>query len=102
MFFKRGHRSAQGHLNEALWTFADDAYSNGHLPLDEYEAMKADAWNNNLLVSAKTKCGYIHPDEEMLIHFLQRFCGVSEAQAAEARALHSQWQRELYEVLRDI
>lgn len=95
-FYRRSDRSAQGHLNEIVWIFKDQAADAGCLPTDEGAASCYDIKTNRFI---RSRAGLKHsflPDEEMLIHWLQKFCGASEASAQEARELRSQLNRERY------
>ncbi|VVO38764.1 DUF6933 domain-containing protein [Pseudomonas fluorescens] len=92
-FYRRSDRSAQGHLNEIVWMFKGDVADAGCLPPDEAAASRYDTRTNHCLRSRRLK-DYFYPDEEMLIHWLQKFCGVSEVSAQEAGELSRQLNRE--------
>lgn len=95
-FYRRSDRSAQGHLNEIVWIFKAHAADAGCLPTDEVAASGYDTWTNRTPRGSKGHKDLYFPDEEMLIHWLQKFCGANEASAQEARELRSQLNRERY------
>lgn len=82
-FYRRSDRSAQGHLNEIVWIFKGDVADAGCLPPDEAAASCYDTRTNHFLRGRAGVKDYFYPDEEMLIHWLQKFCGVSEVRARE-------------------
>jgi hypothetical protein len=92
-FYRRSDRSAQGHLNEIVWMFKENVADAGCLPPNEAAASRYDTKTNRFLRSKRLK-DYFYPDEEMLIHWLQKFCGVSEVRAREAGELSKQLNRE--------
>lgn len=82
--YKRGHRSAQGHISEIAWVFEDYAAEWGCLPPDEIMAGRFDAKMNGF-VRTKGGKGYFLPDEEMMAHWLRQYCGLDEAGIQVAR-----------------
>jgi len=87
--FQRGDRSVQGHANESLWMFMEEAYSRGGVPTTEEETANYDAWIGEMLRNVKALGDYIFPGEEMLIHFLKTFCEGGQAEFEQVRASRS-------------
>lgn len=97
VMFKRGDRSAQGHINESLWVFKDIVHKSGCLPPDEYAVASFDADMNKMLRSRQVHKGeYFYPEEEMLARWLQKFCGVTDAGVAKFREQRSALMRQRY------
>jgi hypothetical protein len=91
-FYKRGNRSVQGHLNEVVWMFTNLAMEEG-LPPDEASVLGWDQWVNGMLKSVKGSGGYLRPSELMLVHWLQQYCGVGEAEVAAVLERHKNMRR---------
>ncbi|MCY1421766.1 hypothetical protein D9M71_374300 [compost metagenome] len=86
VMFKRGERSAQGHINEALWIYQDIAHASGCLPPNEFAVVNFDNDMNATPRTSKALKGkYFYPEEEMLACWLQKFCGVADAGVAKFR-----------------
>ena len=87
--YKRGHRSAQGHIGEIAWIFQSYAAEWGCLPPDEITAGRFDAKINGFIRGNKSVKGYLVPDEEMMTHWLRDYCGLDESviQAAHNRRI---------------
>ena len=84
--YKRGHRSAQGHINEIAWIFEDYVSEWGGLPPDEIMARRFDAKINGFIKGNKSAKGYSLPDEDMMAHWLRQYCGLDES--GVEKALH--------------
>lgn len=97
VFYKRGHRGAQKHINEISWFFEDCAAEWGTLPSDEFSAGDFDSRVNDTPRSNKGYKGYYYPDEEMLIHWLRRYAGLDEAAIQAASERRMEVKREIRE-----
>jgi hypothetical protein len=96
-FYKRGHRSAQGHIGEIAWIFTDYAAEWGCLPPDEITAGRFDAQMNAFIRGNKSVKGYIVPDEEMMAHWLHQYCGLDQAGIQVARKRRDEVQQVIRE-----
>ncbi|SCZ09774.1 MULTISPECIES: hypothetical protein [unclassified Pseudomonas] len=96
VFYKRGHRGAQKHINEISWIFEDCAAEWGTLPADEYAAGRFDGDMNDTPRSSKGHKGYYFPDEEMIVHWLRRYGGLDESAAQAARERRMEVKREIW------
>ncbi|MFS2072712.1 DUF6933 domain-containing protein [Pseudomonas sp. CT11-2] len=94
--YKRGHRSAQGHINEIAWIFEDYAAEWGCLPPDEIMAGRFDAQMNDTVRSNNGVKGYYLPDEEMMAHWLRQYCGLDEAGIQAARDRREEVRRQIW------
>lgn len=63
MFYKRGHRGAQKHLNGIAWIFEGCAAEWGTLPRDELVAGRFDSDMNDTPRSSKGRKDYYYPDD---------------------------------------
>ncbi|CAN7686317.1 DUF6933 domain-containing protein [Pseudomonas brassicacearum] len=95
IFYKRGHRGAQKHLNEISWIFEDYAAEWGTLPSDEFSAGRFDGSMNDTPRSSKGHKDYYYPDEEMIVHWLRRYGGLDESAAQAARERRMEVKREM-------
>jgi hypothetical protein len=102
VFYKRGHRGAQKHLEQSAWFFEDCAAEGERLPIDEVVAGRFDAWINNCFRSIKGVKGYYLPDEEMMAHWLRTYCGLDEKGIQAARDRRKEVQREILELERQL
>jgi len=96
VFYKRGHRGAQKHINEISWMFEDCAYEWGTLPTDEFSAGRFDGDVNDTPRSSKGHKDYYYPDEEMIVHWLSRYAGLSDAAVQAARERRMEVKREIW------
>jgi hypothetical protein len=96
--YKRGHRSAQGHLGEIAWIFEDYAAEWGCLPPDEIMAGRFDAKMNGFIRGNKSVKGYLVPDEEMMAHWMRQYCGLDESVIHDARNRRDEVKREIREL----
>lgn len=96
--YKRGHRSAQGHIKEIAWIFEDYVAEWGALPADEIISRRFDAKINSFIKGSKNTKGYIVPDEEMMVHWLRRYCGLGEPGLEIALSRRRQVQEEIREI----
>ena len=96
VFYKRGHRGAQQHLNEIAWFFEGCAAEWGTLPTDEFSAGRFDGDMNDTPRSSKGQKGYYYPDEEMIVHWLRRYGGLDELAAQAAREHRMEVKREIW------
>ena len=96
IFYKRGHRGAQKHINEISWTFEDCAAEWGTLPSDEFSAGRFDGGMNDVPRSTKECKGYQYPDEEMVVHWLRRYGGLDESAVQAARERRMEVKREIW------
>lgn len=94
VFYKRGHRGAQKHINEIAWIFEACAAKWGTLPSDEFSAGRFDGDRNDTPRSGKGHEGYYYPDEEMTVHWLRRYGGLDESAIAAAREHRMKVKRE--------
>jgi hypothetical protein len=95
VFYKRGHRGAQKHINDISWFFEDCAAEWGTLPSDEFSAGRFDGDINDTLRGGKGHKDYYYPDEEMVIHWLRRYGGLDEPRAQAARERRLEVRREI-------
>lgn len=93
--YKRGHRSAQGHIKEIAWIFEDYAAEWGCLPPDEIMASRFDARINGFVRGNNSVKGYALPDEEMMAHWLRQYCGLDESGVQKARKRRQEVRREI-------
>ncbi|UZD99811.1 DUF6933 domain-containing protein [Pseudomonas mediterranea] len=96
VFYKRGHRGAQKHINEISWVFEDCAAEWGTLPSDEFSAGRFDGDMNNTPRGSKGHKDYYYPDEEMIIHWLRRYGGLDEPSLHKARERRMEVKREMW------
>lgn len=96
IFYKRGHRGAQKHLNEISWVFEDCAAEVGSLPSDEFSAGRFDGNMNDTPRGSKGHKDYYYPDEEMIVHWLRRYGGLDESAAQDARERRMEVKREIW------
>jgi hypothetical protein len=96
--YKRGHRSAQGHINELAWIFEDYVAEWGCLPPDEIMAGRFDAKINGFIRGNKSVKGYLVPDEEMMIHWLRQYCGLDAPRIQAAHTRREEVKREIREL----
>jgi hypothetical protein len=102
VFYKRGHRGAQKHINEIAWVFEDCAAEWGTLPSDEFSAARFDGDRNDTPRSSKGHKDYYYPDEEMIVHWLRRYGGLNEAAVQAARERRMEVKREIWEFERQL
>lgn len=95
IFYKRGHRGGQKHLNEISWIFEGYAAEWGSLPSDEFSAGRFDGNMNDTPRSSKGQKDYYYPDEEMIVHWLRRYGGLDESAAQAARERRMEVKREM-------
>lgn len=95
VFYKRGHRGAQKHINEISWIFEDCTAEWGTLPTDEYAAGRFDGDMNDTPRSSKGHKDYYFPDEEMIVHWLRRYGDLDESAAQAARDRRMEVKREI-------
>ncbi|UST57662.1 hypothetical protein NF672_19770 [Pseudomonas moraviensis] len=94
-FYRRGHRSAQKHIEQIAWFFEDCAAEWGCLPQGERAAIGFDAQMNSQIRNAKERKDYFRPDEEMLAHWLRRYCGVEKPGVQAALERRREAEREI-------
>lgn len=102
MFYKRGHRGAQKHIEQIAWIFEDYAAEWGCLPPDEIVAGRFDAQMNDTVRSNKGVKGYYMPDEEMMAHWLRQYCGLDESGIQAARDRRKEVKRETQELMQQL
>lgn len=95
VFYKRGHRGAQKHINEIAWIFEGYATDWGTLPSDEFSAALFDGDRNDTPRSGKGRKDYYYPDEEMTVHWLRRYGGLDEPAVKAARERRMEVKREI-------
>ena len=98
LFYKRGHRGAQKHLNEIAWVFEDFAAEWGSLPSDEFSAGRFDGDMNDAPRSRKGHKDYYFPDEEMIAHWLRHYVGLDEPGVRAARERRMEVKREIWKL----
>jgi len=94
-FYRRGHRSAQKHIEQIAWFFEDCAAEWGCLPQGERAAIGFDAQMNSQIRNAKERKDYFRPDEEMLAHWLRQYCGVEKPGVQAALERRREAEREI-------
>lgn len=94
-FYRRGHRSAQKHIEQIAWFFEDCAAEWGCLPQGERAAIGFDAQMNSQIRNAKERKDYFRPDEEMLAHWLRQYCGVEKPGVQAALERRRETEREI-------
>ncbi|WP_223504669.1 DUF6933 domain-containing protein [Pseudomonas sp. GL-RE-29] len=102
LFYKRGHRGAQKHLNEIAWVFEDFAAEWGSLPSDEFSAGRFDGDMNDAPRSSKGHKDYYFPDEEMIAHWLRHYVGLDEPGVRAARERRMEVKREIWKLQRQL
>ncbi|MCQ6257789.1 hypothetical protein [Pseudomonas sp. Q11] len=95
VFYKRGHRGAQKHINEISWIFEDCAAEWGTLPSDEFSAGRFDGDMNHTPRSSKGHKDYYFPDEEMIVHWLRCYGGLDDSAVQAARERRMEVVREI-------
>ncbi|BBP57758.1 hypothetical protein [Pseudomonas sp. St316] len=96
IFYKRGHRGAQKHLNEISWIFEGCAAEWGTLPSDEFSAGRFDGNMNQTPRSSKGRKDYYYADEEMIVHWLRRYSDLDEPAVQAARERRMEVKREIW------
>lgn len=94
-FYRRSHRSAQKHIDEIAGIFHDKAAHAGCLPPDETAVMVFDAQMNDTPRHSKGVKDFYFPDEEMIVHWLRRYCALDEAEVQAAKERRKQVYREI-------
>ncbi|WP_434697046.1 hypothetical protein J3P89_06380 [Pseudomonas sp. Z1-14] len=102
VFYRRGHRGAQKHINEISWTFEDCAAEWGTLPSNEVSAGRFDGSMNDVPRGSKEYKGYQYPDEEMIVHWLRRYGGLDESAAQAAHERHIEVKQEIWAYEREL
>ncbi|MGH8384142.1 MAG: DUF6933 domain-containing protein [Pseudomonas sp.] len=102
VFYKRGHRGAQKHINEISWIFEDCVAEYGTLPSDEFSAGRFDANMNDNLRSSKEHKDYFSPDEEMIVHWLRHYGGLDDSAVQAARERRTEVKREIWALERQL
>jgi hypothetical protein len=97
--YRRGHRSAQKHIEQVAWFFEDCAAEWGCLPQGERAAIGFDARMNSQIRNTKDRKDYFRPDEEMLAHWLRQYCGAEDlgVQAAVERRREAEREMRAFE-----
>ena len=80
VFYRRGDRSVQGHINDVSWHIEMTADEMGELPTG-INLIAFDCYINNTIRNSKGKKGYFIPLQDFLHQWLYRFAGFSQAQA---------------------
>jgi len=96
VFYKRGHRGAQQHINEIAWIFEGYAADWGTLPSDEFSAARFDGDRNDTPRSGKGHKDYYYPDAEMTVHWLRRYGGLDEPAVEAVRERRMEVKREIW------
>jgi hypothetical protein len=99
-FYRRGHRSAQKHIDEIAWCFRDKVAGTGCLPPNEVTAMVFDEQMNDTPRNSKGAKSYYFPDEEMTLHWLRHYCFLDDVQLHAAKERRHQVAREIAEMER--
>ena len=73
IYYQQGNRSVQAHMNDVVFHFEHLANDVGCLPKNEDEASSFDDWVNSMIRSFKGRKDHFYPDEEMFIHWMQRY-----------------------------
>lgn len=94
-FYRRSHRGAQKHIEQIAWFFQDCAAEWGCLPQGERAAIGFDAQMNSQLRNSKGRKDYFRPDEEMVAHWLRRYCAVDEVEVQAAMVRRKKAEREI-------
>jgi hypothetical protein len=98
MFYKRGHRGAQKHIEQISWIFEGYAAELGSLPSDEFSAGRFDSYMNDTPRGDKGHKDYYFPDEEMMAHWLRQYCGLDESCIQAARDRRKEVKQEIREL----
>ncbi|KPG97713.1 hypothetical protein AEQ67_16620 [Pseudomonas sp. RIT-PI-q] len=98
VFYKRRHRGAQKHIDDIAWIFQSYAAEWGTLPPDEFAAGRFDAQMNDTLRLSKGSKDYYSPDEEMMVHWLRKYCALDEQGVQAARDRRKEVKREIWEL----
>lgn len=102
VFYKRGHRGAQKHINDIAWVFEGVVAERGSLPPNELSAAGFDGEMNNYLKSGKGNTDCFYPNEEMITHWLRCYGGLDEPGIQAARDRHKDAKREIREFVRQL
>jgi hypothetical protein len=100
--YRRSHRSAQKHIDEIAWIFQDVAAERGSLPPDEFSAGRFDGDMNDCPRNSKGHKDYYFPDEEMMAHWLRRYCGLDESVIQAALDRRMEVKREIWALQRQL
>lgn len=95
VFYKRGHRGAQKHISDISWVFEDCVYEWGTLPTDEFSAGRFDGDMNRTPRGSKGHKDFYYPDEEMIIHWLSLYAGLSDSAVKTACERRMEVKREI-------
>lgn len=82
---QRSDRSVQAHINDVVSQFTETVDASGYVPDNEDEMLHFSAYINNQLRKVKPSRDYTQPDEQMLLFWLQQFCGFTPEQAASIK-----------------
>ncbi len=96
---QRSDRSVQAHINDVVWHFTETVKASGYVPDNEGEMLHFSSYINRILRKTKQSRDYSQPDEEMLLLWLQQFCGITPEQVASIRQHFSDLHRSRFSVL---
>ena len=96
---QRSDRSVQAHINDVVWHFIQTVNANGCVPDNEGEMLHFSNYVNRILRKTKQSRDYTQPDEEMLLFWLQQFCGFTPEQIAGIKQHFSDLHRRRFEVI---
>ncbi|MCA4965839.1 DUF6933 domain-containing protein [Pseudomonas sp. Y24-6] len=102
VLYKRRHRGAQKHIDDISWFFQDCAAEWGALPPDEYAAQRFDARMNGFIRGSKGVKDYFIPNEEMMVHWLRKYCALDEPMIKAACDRRKEVEQEVRELERQI
>lgn len=99
---QRSDRSVQAHINDVVSQFTETVDASGYVPDSDSEMLHFSRYINNQLRKVKPSRDYTHPDEQMLLFWLQQFCGFTPEQAAGIRQHFSDLHRRSFSAWNDI
>lgn len=82
---QRSDRSVQAHINDVVSQFTETVDASGYVPDNEGEMLNFSRYINSVLRKIKQNKNYSQPDEQMLLFWLQQFCGFTPEQAASIK-----------------
>lgn len=82
---QRSDRSVQAHINDVVAQFTETVNASGYVPDNDREMQHFSHYINSQLRKVKPSRDYTHPNEQMLLFWLQQFCGFTPEQATNIR-----------------
>ncbi|EIJ35183.1 DUF6933 domain-containing protein [Thiothrix nivea] len=99
---QRSDRSVQAHINDVVSQFTETVNASGYVPDNEGEMLHFSSYINRTLRKTKQSRDYTQPDEQMLLFWLQQFCGFTPEQAASIKQHFADLHRRSFSAWNDI